>query len=500
MSTPSAAPRRHRHGWVWLLIILAVAFAAYRYRQLALPAPQAAAAGRGSAGRGAGGGPAVPVVAVTAARASVPVFLRGIGSVTPNYTVTVHPLVGGQIEHVYFKEGQFVHPGDALLDVDPRPYQAALAQAEGQLAHDTALFQDDELDYQRYLSLYQQNIIARQQVDSQHALVNEYKGAMATDQAAIKAAQLNITYSHITAPIAGRLGLRLVDPGNVVQAGAQTSLVVITQVQPIAMLFNLPQQDLPQVYPLLLAGQHPVVDAFDSSNTQLLASGRLETIDNSIDPATGTFRCKAIFENADNQLFPSEFVNARMRVGSDSGLTVVPPAAIQRGPNGAFVFAVSAQNTVQVVPVKEKITEGNQVGLASGLDPGVPVVVDGADRLQDGTRVRVRAQPLPPPLTAEALRAAAPPVAGARTAAPAAKPAAAPPAARPHSHPTIPHTTHANPAAATWRRPQRQRASVAGEEVAVPPVTSRPVTPAAIHQEKPRATGAEPAKPSLGLR
>lgn len=424
---PAAASRHHRRGLIWFLVILALIYAGFRYRQVALPAPKAAGPGRaGAAARGI----AIPVVAVTAASGSVPVYLRGIGSVTPNNTVTVHPQVGGQIEHVYYREGQFVHTGEPLLDIDPRPYQAALAQAEGQLAHDTALYKDDEIDYQRYLTLYQQNIVAKQQVDAQQALVSEYKGAMATDQAAIKAAQLNITYSHITAPIAGRLGLRLVDPGNVVQAGAQTSLVVITQVQPIAVLFNLPQEDLPQVYPQLLAGQHPEVDAFDSSNTHLLARGRLETIDNSIDPTTGTFRCKALFDNADNQLFPSEFVNARMHAGSENGLTVVPPAAIQRGPNGSYVFAILAHSTVHVVPVTEKIIEGNQVGLAAGLDPGAEVVIDGADRLQDGTRVRVRLQPLPAPLTAEALRAAAPAVAGARS-------AAAP--RSPRSRPAIPH-------------------------------------------------------------
>ncbi|TAN22767.1 MAG: efflux RND transporter periplasmic adaptor subunit [Acidobacteria bacterium] len=416
---PAAASRHHRRGLIWLLVILGVVYAGFRYRQVALPPPKAAGPGR--TGAAARGGPAVPVVAVAAASGSVPVYLRGIGSVTPNNTVTVHPQVGGEILHVLYREGQFVRAGEALLDIDPRPYEATLAQAEGQLAHDTALYKDDEIDYQRYLTLYQQNIVAKQQVDAQQALVSEYKGAMATDQAAIKAAQLNITYSHITAPIAGRLGLRLVDPGNVVQAGAQTSLVVITQIQPIAVLFNLPQEDLPQVYPALLAGQHPAVDAFDSNNTQLLARGRLETIDNSIDPTTGTFRCKALFDNADNKLFPSEFVNARMRVGSESGLTVVPPAAIQRGPNGSYVFAVDAQHAVHVVPVTEKITEGNQVGLAAGLAPGTEVVIDGADRLQDGTHVRARVQPLPPPLTAEALRAAAPAVAGARTAAPAAK-------------------------------------------------------------------------------
>ncbi|MGH9486228.1 MAG: efflux RND transporter periplasmic adaptor subunit [Terriglobales bacterium] len=424
---PPSPPRRRKRGWIGLLILLAAGYGGYRYRQVALPPPQAAGAGRGGANR-APAGAAVPVVAVTAAQRSVPVYLRGIGNVTPNFTVTVHPLVSGEIEQVYFREGQFVRPGQALFDIDPRPYQAALAQAQGQLAHDTALYHDDELDYQRYLSLYQQSIIAKQQVDSQLALVNEYKGAMAADQATIKAAQLNVTYSHITAPIAGRIGLRMVDPGNVVQAGAATSLAVITQVQPIAVLFNLPQEDLRLVYPLLLAGQHPEVDVFDNTNTKQLAAGRLETIDDAIDPTTGTFRCKALFDNADNQLFPSQFVNARMRVGTDAGLTVVPPAAIQRGPNGSYVFVIT-DASVHVQPVTEKITEGNEVGLASGLEPGAEVVVDGADRLQDGSRVRARVQPLAAPLTAEALGAAAPPVAGARPSAHTPAPAAA---TRPH--------------------------------------------------------------------
>ncbi|MGH9465898.1 MAG: efflux RND transporter periplasmic adaptor subunit, partial [Terriglobales bacterium] len=318
---PQAHPARRRgRGWIWLIIIAAVAYGGYRYRQIALPPPRAAAAGPGGHGGAANAaGAVVPVVAVAAAQGSVPVYLRGIGTVAPNFTVTVHPLVSGEIEHVYYREGQFVKPGDRLVDIDPRPYQAALAQAQGQLEHDTALYKDDELDYQRYLSLYQQNIAAKQQVDSQLALVSEYQGAMAADQAAIKAAQLNVTYSHITAPIAGRVGLRLVDLGNVVQAGAATSLVTITQVQPIAVLFNLPQEDLGRVYPLLLAGRHPEVDVFDSSNTRRLAAGRLETIDNTIDPTTGTFRCKALFNNADNALFPSQFVNARMLVDSDAG-------------------------------------------------------------------------------------------------------------------------------------------------------------------------------------
>lgn len=427
-----AHPRRRYAGWIWLIVIVAAGYGLWRYRQVALPAPASTAGGRHGAAQAK-----VPVVAVAARGGNVPVYLRNIGTVTPNYTVTLHPLVGGEIIDVNFQEGQFVNKGDLLIQIDPRPYQAALAQAQGALAHDTALYNDDEIDYQRYLALYQQNVISKQQVDSQQALVNEYKGAMVSDQANIDTAQLNLAYSRITAPITGRIGLRQVDPGNVVQAGTATGLAVITQVQPIAVLFNLPQEDLQQVYPQLRAGEHPRVAAFDSSNTKELAEGELETIDDTIDPTTGTFRCKAMFPNANNALFPDQFVNMRMLVGNDGGLTIVPPAAIQRGPNGTYVFVVSAKNTVSVRQVTEKLTEGNQAGLSDGLKPGERVVVDGADKLQDGSQVSVTTESLGAPLTMEAMGAASksvappastPPV---PTSDPATRPASPSPSATP---------------------------------------------------------------------
>jgi multidrug efflux system membrane fusion protein len=327
------------------------------------------------------------VVEATASKGSIPIYLRGIGTAAPALTVTLHSRVDGQIMSVHFTEGQFVHAGDLLVEIDPRPYEATLAQVQGTLAHDTALYNNAELDYQRYLTLYNQKIVSQQQMDTQSALVNEYKGAMAADQAAIETAKLNLTYSHVTAPIDGRIGLRLADPGNIVHANDTQGLAVITQVQPIAVLFSLPQEDLPQVYSQLRAGHHPPVVAFDSTNTKQLAVGDLLTIDNSIDATTGTFKSKAMFNNQDNALFPNQFVNARLEVGTDTGLTIVPPPAIQRGPQGTYVFVVSDDNTVTSRPVTVARTEGNLVGLSAGLRAGENVVVDGADKLQDGTKV-----------------------------------------------------------------------------------------------------------------
>jgi multidrug efflux system membrane fusion protein len=390
-NSPSGRRRRHS-GWIWILVLVIAGLLGWHFRPVATTSTPGTPAAAGRGGRGGGGAPTVVVTAL-ATRGSIPVFLRGIGTVAPANTVTVHSRVNGQITAVHFQEGQMVHRGDLLLEVDPRPYQAALDQAQGQLQHDTAVLDDDQLDYQRYLALYQQNILPKQQLDSQAALVNEYKGAIASDQAAIETAKLNLSYCRIAAPIDGRIGLRLVDTGNIIQANDTNGLAVITQVQPIAVLFSLPQAQLPQVLTQLQAGQHPSVSAYDSTNTKLLATGRLLTIDNTIDASTGTFRAKAMFDNRDNALFPNQFVNARMQVGTDQNLTIVPPAAVQQGPNGSYVFAVSPQNRVSMRPVTVQLTEGEQAGISSGLAPGEPVVVDGADKLQEGSRVSIQPAP-----------------------------------------------------------------------------------------------------------
>jgi multidrug efflux system membrane fusion protein len=376
--------------WVWILVFLVAAYALWHYRPVAATSVPEGAGGGGRGGRGGGanGNAVVPVVAATVAKGNIPVYLRGIGNVTPAATVTLHSRVDGQILNVHFTEGQFVHQGDLLVEIDPRPYEAALAQAQGQLTHDTAVYTDDQADYQRFLNLYNQGLIAKQQLDAQAALVHEYEGAMASDNAAITTAKLNVSYSHVTAPISGRIGLRLVDPGNIAHANDTTGLAMITQVQPIAVLFSLPQESLQTVYAQLRAGQHPQVAAFDSANATQLALGTLLTIDDSIDATTGTFKCKAMFQNADNELFPNQFVNVRMLVGRDDDVAIVPPSAIQRGPQGTYVFVISPANTVNVRPVTVAVTEDNQVGVSSGLQANEKVVVDGADKLQDGTRIQ----------------------------------------------------------------------------------------------------------------
>jgi multidrug efflux system membrane fusion protein len=383
-------PPRRAGKWIWLLLVLVAAYGLWHYRPVAATtAPEIAGAGATGGGRGAGNaGAVVPVAAETATKGSIPVYLRGIGNVTPAATVALHSRVDGQIVNVHFTEGQFVHKDDLLVEIDPRPYEASLAQAQGQLAHDTALYNDDQVDYQRFLALYDKGLIPKQQLDSQAALVNEYEGAMASDNAAITTAKLNVAYSHVTAPISGRIGLRLVDPGNIVHANDANGLAIITQVQPIAVLFSLPQDSLQQVYTQLRAGRHPEVAAFDSASATQLAVGSLLTIDDAIDSATGTFRCKAMFENTDNALFPNQFVNVRMVIGYADGVAIVPPSAIQHGPQGTYVFVISPANTVSVRPVTIAVTEGNQVGVSSGLQAGDKVVVDGADKLQDGTRVQ----------------------------------------------------------------------------------------------------------------
>jgi multidrug efflux system membrane fusion protein len=389
----SRPPSRRSGRWIWLLLFLVAAYGLWHYRPVAATtAPDAAATGGGRggrAGRGAAGGNAViPVVAEAATKGSLPVYLRGIGSVTPAATVTLHSRVDGQIVNVHFTEGEFVHKDDVLIEIDPRPYEAALAQAQGQLAHDTALYNDDQIDYQRFQNLYNQGLIAKQQLDAQAALVHEYEGAMASDNAAITNAKLNVAYSHVTAPISGRIGLRLVDPGNIVHPNDTNGLAIITQVQPIAVLFSLPQENLQNVYAQLRAGHHPEVAAFDSASARQLAVGSLLTIDDAIDSATGTFRCKAMFANTDNALFPNQFVNVRMLIGHTDGVAIVPSSAIQHGPQGTYVFVISPASTVNVRSVTLNVTEGNQVGVSSGLQEGDKVVVDGADKLQDGTRVQ----------------------------------------------------------------------------------------------------------------
>lgn len=338
-------------------------------------------------------GPSVPVGAVAARQGDIPVYLEGLGSVTAYYTVTVHSRVDGQLMSVNFKEGQLVHAGDVLMQIDPRPYQAALDQSQGQLAKDQALLADAKLDLQRYRDLIAQNAIPKQLFDTQVATVAQDEGAVKTDKASVEAAQLQLTYSRITSPINGRVGLRLVDPGNIVHAADPNGMLVITQLQPIAVVFTFPEDSLPQVMPRLRSGEKLAVMAYNRDKTQLLATGVLLTVDNEIDPQTGTSKLKAVFDNKENTLFPNQFVNVRLLLDTKHDQVIVPAAAIQTGSQGTFVYVVKPDNTVEARPVKVGITEAGNSSIDTGLSVGENVVVDGAENIQPGTLVTIEAPP-----------------------------------------------------------------------------------------------------------
>jgi membrane fusion protein, multidrug efflux system len=378
--------RLKRRWWLWLLILAVLVYAIWHFRAAARTQAQNSAA----AGRARSASFAVPVVVATAQRGDLPVYLNGLGTVTAYNTVTVRSRVDGQLINAVFKEGQFVRRGDLLAEIDPRPFQVQLEQAEGQLAKDEAQLRDAQANYQRYLVLYKEGVIAKQQLDSQQAQVGQYEGSIKTDRGQIDNARLQLTYSRITAPISGRIGLRLVDPGNMVHASDQAGLLVITQLQPITLLFSLPQDSLPEVYKKLRGGAQLPVEAYDRDNTARIATGKLLTIDNQIDPSTGTYKLKAIFTNEDSVLFPNQFVNVHLLVDTRRGLTVVPAAAIQRGPQGTYVYAVQGGNSAKLRPVTIALTTGNTVGIGAGLAAGEVVVIDGQDKLQDGSKIEAR--------------------------------------------------------------------------------------------------------------
>lgn len=385
------SPRPKRRGWAWVVMLGVAALGIWYYHGVSTKreAAAAAAAKKSAAARG------VPVVVATARKGDMPVYLRGLGTVIAFNTVTVRSRVDGQLINVAFKEGQFVHQGELLAQIDPRPFQVQLEQAEGQLAHDVAQLTNAQLDLGRYTKLYEEQVLAKQQVDGQQALVAQLGGAIKSDQAQIDNAKLQLAYAHITAPINGRIGLRLVDPGNLVHATDPNGMLVITQLQPIAVVFSLPQDDLQEVYKKLRAGERLTVEVYSQDNVTKLSTGTLLTIDNQIDPTTGTYKLKAVFNNEDNILFPNQFVNVRLLVGHKTGLTLVPAPAVQSGPQGNFVYAVTPAGTAAARPVSVAITEANVAGISNGLQPGDVVVTDGQDKLQDGTRVD--AHPAAPP-------------------------------------------------------------------------------------------------------
>jgi membrane fusion protein, multidrug efflux system len=333
------------------------------------------------------------VGAATIGTGNIRVVVNALGTVTPLATVTVQTQISGQLMDVAFTEGQLVRKGDFLAQIDDRPYKILKAQYEGQLAHDQGLLEQAQTDLKRYQTLLAQNSIARQQAEDQQYIVEQYQGTVKVDQAQIDAQALNIAYCHILSPVTGRIGLRLVDPGNYVQTTTSSSIAVVTQMQPITVIFAVPEDDLPDIMPQFNAGTALPVTAFDRGNVKQLATGKVSAIDSQIDTSTGTVKVRAQFDNTDGALFPNQFVNSQLLVRTLENVVTVPTAAIQRGsPNGqpgSYVYVVKDDGTVAVVPVATGPTDGSMTAVNSGLTAGERVVVDGADRLRDGLHVNV---------------------------------------------------------------------------------------------------------------
>lgn len=349
--------------------------------------------------RGGGMLQAVPVAVAAVSQQDMPVYLDGLGSVQAFNTVTLKTRIDGEVTQVAFREGQDVKKGELLIVIDPRPYQVALEQAQATMYRDQSQLTIAKRNVERYSELFKEGVVSQQDLDTQQSAEGNLEGMVRADQAAIDNAKLNLAYTHITAPFDGRVGLRLVDPGNMVHASDTTGMLVLTQMHPIAVIFTLPEDNLPPVLKRLQKGSM-TVDVFSRDNRNHLSTGNLLTVNNQIDQTTGTVRLKAVFDNNDSMLWPNQFVNARLLLDVKKNATVVPAAAVQRGAEGTYAFVVKADNTVEVRQVKVGVTEGNLIAVTQGLNPGENVVTDGQDKLQAGTRVR----PSAPTASADAPR------------------------------------------------------------------------------------------------
>jgi multidrug efflux system membrane fusion protein len=399
---PATRPKRSRRAWFITLVLLAATGAIYLFSQRAAAGDVGRATATGITSSLKKPGAPVPILAALAVKGDIGVYLTGLGTVTPYSDVLVTSRVDGQLMKVFFTEGQFVNQGDLLAEIDPRPFNVQVSHAEGQLTRDEALLKNARLDLVRYKNLQDQQAVSQQAMASQEAIAAQYEGTVKSDQAQLDNAKLNLAYARIAAPISGRVGFRQIDPGNMIRAGDTGGLVTITQVQPITVVFTIPQDHLPPVLEKLRGGDKLAVEAYDREQKLKLAQGVLLTVDNHIDPTTGTLKCKAIFTNEDGTLFPNQFVNIRLLLDMKAGVVLVPPAAIQRGAQqSTFVYVVIDQpGTDPAQPKPERVVairevtvgtnEGEWVEIPKGLQAGDVVVLEGIDRLQNGVKVAVR--------------------------------------------------------------------------------------------------------------
>lgn len=395
LSATSPRPARRRFGWLIVaLLIIGGALAWWHPWSRNDPAKAQQAGSSAGGGRRGGANQAnqpQPVHVATVKTGEMPVVINSLGTVTPLANVTVKTQLNGILVDVAFKEGQMVKKGDLLAQIDPRPYEISLRNAQGTLAKDQALLQTARLDLQRYQTLLSQDSIAKQQVDTQASLVKQYEGAVKSDQANVDTYKLDLTYARITAPVSGRVGLRQVDPGNYVTTGDTNGVVVITQLQPISVIFTTSEDNLTAIMKPMRAGVKMSVTAYDRANTTSLEAGYLETVDNQIDTTTGTVKLRATFANQQNILFPNQFVNTKLLVDVIKNATIVPTSAVLNGSSGAFVYVVKPDNTVTVRNVKIGPVDGERTSIKTGLQAGERVVIDGSDRLKEGAKITIPA-------------------------------------------------------------------------------------------------------------